>query len=244
MTSMLPSTPNAPLLCFAAMYFVLLFALPKQPKDATLLSTYGLLLLVRSVEKCGVPLYLWRFLTSGNSTVVAQTVGTGMIFCTVGDLALEILPLIPPKPIDLFIVGLVAFLIGHCFYVYAFSLDAAGTNFAAAAALVAFAAIMYGGVLLPKLPSTLRGPVLVYICVISGMKYAALARWQEGSVGPQSDSVLHGALGAGLFVLSDSILAVNKFVRPLPGAKVAIMLTYYAAQTYIASAASLAGVVD
>ena len=41
------------------------------------------------------------------------------------------------------------------------------------------------------------------------------------------------ALGAGFFMLSDSLLATNRFVLPLPMAQVWVLSTYYAAQALI-----------
>lgn len=45
-------------------------------------------------------------------------------------------------------------------------------------------------------------------------------------------------LGALIFILSDSIIAVNKFYTPIPGAHFMIMLTYYLGQYGIASSAA------
>jgi uncharacterized membrane protein YhhN len=41
------------------------------------------------------------------------------------------------------------------------------------------------------------------------------------------------ALGACFFMLSDSLLATNRFVQPLPLAQVGVLATYYAAQVFI-----------
>jgi hypothetical protein len=41
------------------------------------------------------------------------------------------------------------------------------------------------------------------------------------------------ALGACFFMLSDSLLATNRFVQPLPLAQVGVLATYYAAQAFI-----------
>ena len=41
------------------------------------------------------------------------------------------------------------------------------------------------------------------------------------------------AAGASLFMLSDSLLAINRFVQPLPWAAVGVLATYYAAQALI-----------
>ena len=43
------------------------------------------------------------------------------------------------------------------------------------------------------------------------------------------------AVGAGFFMLSDSLLATNRFVMPLPMAQVWVLATYYAAQALIVS---------
>jgi uncharacterized membrane protein YhhN len=40
-------------------------------------------------------------------------------------------------------------------------------------------------------------------------------------------------IGAFLFVISDSLIAVNKFVIPLPWQHLLVMLTYYLAQYYL-----------
>lgn len=64
-------------------------------------------------------------------------------------------------------------------------------------------------------------PVLVYLLAILSMALAAAAH--------RGDSALL-YVGALLFVISDSLIAVNKFLQPLPLAGTWIMLTYYLAQ--------------
>ena len=44
-------------------------------------------------------------------------------------------------------------------------------------------------------------------------------------------------MGALLFVLSDSLIGVNRFVSPFAGANIAIMLTYWLGQLGIAASA-------
>jgi alkylglycerol monooxygenase len=41
------------------------------------------------------------------------------------------------------------------------------------------------------------------------------------------------AVGAGLFMLSDALLAINRFAQPLPMAQLWVLATYYAAQVLI-----------
>lgn len=72
----------------------------------------------------------------------------------------------------------------------------------------------------PMVPSgTLRSGVIVYCLLILAMLRMALQ---------QRD--IWFALGAGLFVLSDFILAWNKFVSPIDHASWFIMVPYYGAQ--------------
>jgi uncharacterized membrane protein YhhN len=65
----------------------------------------------------------------------------------------------------------------------------------------------------------MRGPVSAYIIVIAAMLVLALA----------SGNVL-AAVGAALFVASDSMIAWDRFVQPFGAAPVAIMVTYHLGQ--------------
>ncbi len=69
-------------------------------------------------------------------------------------------------------------------------------------------------------------------------------------MGPAGCAVIVGLVGRGggvprrtrpsippratVFVASDAMLAVNRFVRPLPGARVLIMVTYHVGQALMA----------
>ena len=75
--------------------------------------------------------------------------------------------------------------------------------------------------LAPHLNNMLKIPVFVYACVIAIM--FVLSR-RMGN---------YCWAGAALFLLSDSLLAINSFVRPLPAASFLIMVTYAAAQLLI-----------
>ena len=61
--------------------------------------------------------------------------------------------------------------------------------------------------------------MIAYIAVIAAMLASALA----------SGNVV-AAVGAALFVASDSMIAWNRFVRPFAAADVAIMVTYHLGQ--------------
>jgi uncharacterized membrane protein YhhN len=61
--------------------------------------------------------------------------------------------------------------------------------------------------------------------------------WWRVAAG-RADAVLarHAAIGGLLFIVSDSLLAINKFALPLPFSPLWILLTYWVAQGFIAAA--------
>ncbi len=143
----------------------------------------------------------------------------GLLFGMLGDILLE-------KPPDLFLPGLVAFLIGHVLYIVALWRDERALHLARLAPLLLFGAIMLL-VLWPGL-RLLRGPVVVYAAVIVVMGWRAWARIASGP--SERPDAWAGALGATLFLFSDGMLAYNRFVEPLPMAGYMIILTYWAGQ--------------
>ena len=76
--------------------------------------------------------------------------------------------------------------------------------------------------------------MLVYTATILLMVWQA---WARRWLLPTPSATL-AAVGAGLFMVSDGLLALNRFGRPLPRAQVLIMTTYVAAQTLIALSVS------
>jgi len=128
-------------------------------------------------------------------------------------------------PDDLFVAGLAAFLVGHLFYLAGFWTQ--GPAFAAtviaAVIVVALVAPIARRILFAIAsagePVSLRLAVSGYMLVISAMLATALA----------TGNVLAGA-GAALFVVSDSMIAWDRFVRAFRWAPVAIMVSYHLGQ--------------
>jgi uncharacterized membrane protein YhhN len=79
------------------------------------------------------------------------------------------------------------------------------------------------------LPADLRVPVAAYVLVIATM--AAQAWGRAKHLGTAGSRWL--AWGSVLFMLSDTLLAVDKFVSPLPVAGLWVLATYYLAQGFI-----------
>ena len=129
-----------------------------------------------------------------------------------------------------FIAGLVSFLIAHLFYVALFHQGQRWfAHRGALAATLGIGVAMYAFLWAGGLPPALRGPVAVYVLVIALMAAQAFGRAHVLRDAPAT----RVAVGAGLFMLSDALLATNRFVMPLPLSQVWVLGTYYAAQWLI-----------
>lgn len=162
-----------------------------------------------------IPLLVWMLVGAARDRV--KWVWFALFFSWVGDILLML-------PYDLFIFGLASFLIAHLFYIRHFwgvwDRRATPLKWLYVIPVLFWLGLLFS-VLLPVL-GDLRVPVIGYGIVISAMLLIAL---HTGRLGYQ--------IGAALFVLSDSILAVNKFHTPLPVAGLLVMGTYGLAQYYI-----------
>ncbi|WP_339261286.1 lysoplasmalogenase [Lysinibacillus sp. FSL K6-3209] len=140
----------------------------------------------------------------------------GLVFCMIGDYTLQ-----------WFLIGLTSFLIGHVFYIFAFS----STSEQPVPTWAKIGLLLYGAAMAIWIASTvfksgetvLTFAVLAYISIILTMGWTAIRTSSPFAI-----------IGALLFITSDSYLAINKFIMPLPFAHEIIMTTYYSAQILIA----------
>lgn len=132
-------------------------------------------------------------------------------------------------PGDLFVPGLVAFLLAHACFIAAFLGD---SRFARPAWPLAVC-LGYGAVNLALLwgaiAAPLRMPVVVYVLVLATMGAQAWARGRRGDVAAKL-----AARGALVFLVSDTLLAWDRFRGPLPLASLWVLATYYLALWWIA----------
>ena len=150
-------------------------------------------------------------------------VAAGLIFSLGGDVFLML-------PNDSFVAGLVSFLVGHLCYIVAFT--SVGGFYTSVWGLLPF--LLYGliiaAILLPSVPGPLRAPVTAYILVILVMAWQALGSWTYTG---QSGALL-AFVGATLFVVSDSVLAIDRFRVKFKAARLTVLSTYFLAQWLIA----------
>jgi uncharacterized membrane protein YhhN len=151
----------------------------------------------------------------------------GAVFCLAGDVFLML-------PKDMFIFGLLAFLVGHVFYVVGLNNVAPFINLWGGVLIILLA--IYLGWLYPRLVKGLNAkgkgglkiPVLIYSLVISLMVYSALMTWNRPGWSTIPAILVSG--GAVLFYSSDSMLAWDRFIRPLSHARLRVMVTYHLGQ--------------
>lgn len=149
-----------------------------------------------------------------------------LIFCWVGDVLL----LFADRGAAFFIGGLSAFLVGHVFYILLFAKLMGRYHTGSRLrlpVLVGLAAYMLAFYLIVgQSLGAMLFPVMLYAVVISTMLYLAIIL--AGRMEDKPSFFLIG--GAVAFVISDTILAVNKFYTPVPYAGLFIMSTYIFAQ--------------
>jgi uncharacterized membrane protein YhhN len=153
----------------------------------------------------------------------------GLLFGWIGDVLL-----VMQNNQSFFILGLGSFLLGHFLYIFGCRTHQwvkptetrkAILVFSLPVGMAGMALIVY---LFPYLQE-LKGPVLVYALVLMAMVLMSILR--AGRTTGQSFWLVF--IGATLFMLSDALLAINKFAYPLPGAGILIMLTYLTAQALL-----------
>lgn len=127
-----------------------------------------------------------------------------------------------------FIVGLASFLAAHLAFVVAFAhlgIPRAGLGFVGLALVVALVAVV-GRRVVPAARAegglVLAGAVAAYMGVIGVMVVTA---WATGH--------LLVALGATVFMVSDAVLALDRFVRARRFGPVTVMVTYHLGQVLI-----------
>ena len=131
---------------------------------------------------------------------------------------------------DWFVAGLSSFLIAHVFYIAAYQKTGASGEKPQPLEVLLFA--IFGAGLLwfiyPGL-NDLKIPVFLYALVLLGMGVWAFRRRR----GTNRASFRLVATGAVLFVISDSLIAVNRFTHAIPAERILVMSIYLTAQYLI-----------
>lgn len=164
--------------------------------------------------------------------------GLALVFSLGGDIFL----LLPER---YFLFGLVSFFLAHVSYTVGLNLTPPPFRWevVAAALVIISIAIAVGFRIVRKVMSRTDGSrlapaVAAYIIVISLMVLSALLTLFK----PQWPlrAALFCVVGAGLFWVSDTILGMDRFVRPFRLSPLAVMITYHTGQAMLAAGAVMA----
>lgn len=147
----------------------------------------------------------------------------------------DVLLMFEPKDKIFFLLGLSSFLLAHIFYIVFFHFVRVREKIKGNPWLLLVVVIYYAMLinLLSPYLADMKIPVLVYGIVISFMFMLAMHMLFIKNKTP-GKWMMFGAL---LFVISDSVLAINKFYQSFEAAGVIIMLTYGLAQLFIVEGA-------
>lgn len=150
----------------------------------------------------------------------------GLLFCLLGDILL--------LKDSFFAFGLVAFLIAHILFIISFvKIDGFKNYFKPFILLIASAGAFYA-FLYPSL-EVLAIPVLIYVLCITLMAWQGIGLY----IWKKKKPFLYILLGAILFMISDSIIALNKFVYAFDLSKLIILSTYWTAIFFIVKASTM-----
>ncbi len=139
-------------------------------------------------------------------------------FSLLGDVVLEL-----PKHLP-FALGLGSFLIAHLLYIRRFLITPVQKMRWPIVPITMYCGTLFS-YMQPNLGSLLI-PVLLYVLVIATMLWSACGySYTHKNTVP--------LIGAILFVISDSLIAINKFITSFPQARYAIIITYWLAQYLI-----------
>lgn len=163
-----------------------------------------------------VPLIILIFLIQWKSPY-SVLIGIGLIFSLAGDVILE--------SFKLFVPGLIAFLIAHLFYIAAFIKKSSKPAILSSLPFYAYALLMF--VLLKNYLGEMVIPVGFYILVISTMLWRSFIQRNSSEISKWA------FLGAILFTISDSLIAISTFYKPFMLSSLFIMITYWSGQFMI-----------
>ena len=193
--------------------------------------------LLRQISKPCIAISLMLLLASETALKgrFHKRVFAGLIFGLAGDIFL----MFASGNESYFLWGLFSFLIGHICYTSAFYLDfksAPELDKRGARIAIGTCAILVIGFYLYLRPylGHMKLPVMIYMLVISMM--VMMACFRNLRVNAISFNLI--LTGAILFMISDAILAYNKFVQPFSTGQIIIMSSYMAAQYLITIGAS------
>jgi uncharacterized membrane protein YhhN len=192
---------------FAAFAIIFIAALPFQPYVGNFI--------IKAIP--AIALAVLAFITVRG--IAGKLLFVSLLFCAAGDIALEL------GAGKYFVIGLGLFLIAQIMFIATFSRDFKMQRPRIPIIVVLTIYVLAIAFILTPSLGEMAIPVYFYMVVIALMGIFAALR------GAKNKFTLYGAAS---FIVSDSILAINKFMMPVPAADYIVMTTYYLALFLIA----------
>lgn len=198
----------------------------------------GLQWLEKIVKPLLIPVLIFYFLSETRKREGIPLAGkfkTWVLLALFFSWAGDVLLLFQDKDAVFFLAGLASFLLAHIFYIVFFHTVRIAENVKSYPIFLVILVVYYGGLIwwLDPYLGDMKLPVRIYGIVISFMCMLALHMLFI----PNKLAGRCMMLGALLFVISDTVLAINKFYQPFDLSGLVIMLTYGFAQLLIVTGA-------
>ncbi|GAB5555367.1 MAG: lysoplasmalogenase [Saprospiraceae bacterium] len=195
--------------------------------DHTLLIYFSKPLLMVSLAS----FYFWS--TKNNQKPFDRTILFALAFSCLGDILLLFVEQ-QSQGMLFFAAGLGSFLLAHLAYIYSFWIFPPSKKIQVSLPIILFFLILAASLLAflwSGIPPDLKIPVSIYALTICSMGIMSFGMRKKVS----SEAGLYLIAGALCFILSDSLIAINKFHPTLElwQPRVSIMLTYLLAQWLI-----------
>lgn len=165
---------------------------------------------------------LWAWFSDNDQ--YSKTIATSLFVCSIADIFLEF-----KTNNRMFLIGMLFFGLGHAGYIFAFLRKTKKINIDF---LLPF--LIWGGSIMYVLHSKLGPmliPVSVYSILLVSMMWRALSLLKIYSW--RSEFILI-PIGAIIFAISDTLIALDKFNQPINNVRYSISTTYYVAQFLLA----------
>ena len=186
-----------------------------------------------------IPSLMWYFRSKiqGDPDLLQKFILAGLFFSWLGDLLLQFSNMEESPFLDKeswFLLGIGAYFLTQVLYTVAFTLPKGKNTIFRRRIYQLFLVTAYGFLIIWLIYNRLgnfRVPVIIYGVAILTMLTAALNRY--GKVNGVSYMLV--AIGALVFVFSDTMIAITHFYEKIDFARIFIMVTYVAAQYLIAA---------
>lgn len=181
-----------------------------------------------ALVKCMPVLSLISFVFfQGVSSSYNRKILGGLTLCCIGDALLVWQQFYE----EVFLLGMLMFAIAMCLYVSAFGFRPFGVKqFLFCALLMSLFYAVFIPALLHRTVMLISVSIYIFLLALAEWRVLAGVSREGGMIRWRK---VYAAIGISLFVISDCILGISKFIQPILFHRLLVMSTYYSAQLFI-----------